>query len=53
MAYASIFDFDAEYEHETLGTIYVSAVGGITKHYPATMYRSNGDPGDPEDGVEC
>ena len=53
MAYASIFDFDAEYEHETLGTLYVSAVGGITKHYPATMYQRNGDPGDPEEGGEC
>ncbi len=53
MAYASIFDLDIEYEHPTLGTLYVSAVGGITKHFTATMYRSNGDPGDPEEGGEC
>ena len=51
--YASTFDFQCEYEHETLGTLYIAAVGGITKYYPATIYRSNGDPGDPEEGGEC
>ena len=53
MAYASTFDFQCEYEHPELGTLYVSAVGGITKYIPATMYRSNGDPGDPEEGGDC
>jgi hypothetical protein len=51
--YASTFDFQSEYEHNDLGTLYVSAVGGITPHFNATMYRSNGDPGDPEEGGEC
>ena len=51
--YAASFDFDEEFQHDTLGTLYVSAVGGITKHYAATMYRSNGDPGDPEEGGDC
>ena len=51
--YASTFDFQCEYEHPELGTLYVSAVGGITKYIPATMYQKNGDPGDAEEGGEC
>jgi len=53
MAYASTFDFQTEFDHPTLGTLYVSAVGGVTTHCPATMYQSNGAPGDPEEGGEC
>ena len=46
------FNFDCEFETEQ-GTIYAHAEGHITNYYPATMYRKNGDPGDPEEGGEC
>lgn len=40
------------YTHEQYGEILVTAEGVITAYYPATMYRKNGDPGDPEEGGE-
>ena len=43
--------FDTEWEYETDdGTVFVNAFGRITDYYEATMYRANGDPGDPADG---
>lgn len=46
-------EFDIEWEYETDdGTVFVNALGRITDYYEATMYRANGDPGDPEEGGE-
>lgn len=33
--------------------IFVHLSGVPLKHYPATMYARNGDPGDPEEGGYC
>lgn len=44
------FSFDTEREHDVYGTVTVYATGTISQYYPATFYRSNGDPGDPAEG---
>ena len=46
------FGFETEREHKVYGTVTVYATGTISKYYPATFYRSNGDPGDPAEGGE-
>ena len=53
MNYERTFDFETTYDHPKLGELTVYAAGGITQYYPATFYRPNGDPGDPEEGGEC
>lgn len=46
------FDVEWTYEDDEGEMVYVTATGSISTYYPATMYRSNGDPGDPAEGGE-
>ena len=46
---AYILRYDAD-DNET--ELEVELEGYITKYHPATMYKNNGDPGDPEEGGE-
>ncbi len=39
-------------EHLDGTEIEVELDGYVTKYHPATMYKKNGDPGDPEEGGE-
>ena len=46
------FDFETCLYSDKTGDITVYATGTISNYYPATMYNSHGDPGDPAEGGE-
>ena len=47
------FDIHTVQYNEEYGDIDIYATGYCTKDFPGTMYRSNGDPGDPPEPGEC
>lgn len=47
------FDIHTTQYNEEYGDLDIYATGYCTKDFPGTMYRSNGDPGDPPEPGEC
>lgn len=46
------FEIETTQYSEEFGDVTIVACGTISPYYPATMYRANGDPGDPAEGGE-
>ena len=47
------FDIHTVQYNEEYGDLDIYATGYCTKDFPGTMYRRNGDPGDPPEPGEC